>query len=69
MKNGPKTSLETENAVLRLKLNAAEFALTEAEAHIADLHDQLTRANSAAVRMARRIKVRVRAEEIARVRA
>lgn len=44
----------TEYAELRLRLASAEAALEEARALTADLSEQLTRANAAAVRMARR---------------
>lgn len=40
--------------LLRVKLQHAESELADARALIADLHDQLTRANQAAVRLARR---------------
>lgn len=45
------------DSILRVRLAAAEHALAEALELIADLNDQLTRANRASVRMARRADV------------
>jgi hypothetical protein len=45
------------DAALRIRLAAAETALTEALELIADLNAQLTRANAAGVRMAKRARI------------
>lgn len=49
----------------RIRAVAAETALAEAEAHIAELHQQLDRANAACVRIARRIALPERKREAA----
>jgi hypothetical protein len=47
-------SIPAAETELRLKLQAAEHDLREARALIVELHDQMTCANEAAVRVARR---------------
>jgi len=49
------SSADHEARQQRLRAVAAEAAIAESEALIAELHDQLDRANAAAVRMARRL--------------
>lgn len=66
MRNGRATKQEAE---LRIKLQAADAALGEAEAHIAELHRQMDRANASAVRIARCVNVLILADQMARRRA